>query len=823
MMKHLGLILAALVAFVQPAFAQPAASSNLGPGDVPPQVLLGLANTWTAAQTFSAPVTVSSASFGLSGNITGAGIFGTSGIRYKNVVATLSDTTSSGTIATAYTDVWGGNTYTASNATTITNQYGSYFQTATCSTNVTCTNKWALGADSAQIAGVLNVTGAATVTTAGAASQAAVTLTGNAYTAGSATTNFPLYYINNGASGPTTFSANGTQFGINATSGFTGNFLDFHVNGGGSAFSVGSGGSLSTGGQIQVQSNGILIQNGGNAAVTANALIGWSASTTNASTSDTIITRKAAANFQLGAADAAAPVAQTLGVQNVVAGTTDTAGVNTTINASRGTGTGVGGNIIFQVAPHSTTGSTQNALTPILTLNGDNKLATFAGSINTTSVSNGSGGFNFNNGGGTNGYVQMDGNISSGTDFAIGSYTTLSGSSGIVNSEYIRPTINQSGTAGYTTLWINPTETATGSGAKNLILAQVGGTTEMSLSDTGVMQLAGVTAIRGFSNITSSDINSLGSASTGAITTSTNTGIPASGFIIEDTEIMAYTWTDSTHLNITARAQFGTSGNTHANSANIAYAVNLTYTTTSSNNATIVWSSGAITQGIPILGGNGIANGNAITASTSLGVCSSCSVYTGYVSSNQAGSTSNPIIGLGSSGNSGLYAVSNTGLGLTVGGTKRGDFGISTASQWTFTGSGFTLSDAGYASCTALTTNGSGVIGCTASDRRVKNDLGEIAPLSALARVMALPAVHKFSFKDGYGPAGEHYGWFAQDIQKVDPELVHKGPTTELTPDGELQFDKAETGPLALAAIKELQTEIVALKAEVAELKATVH
>ena len=125
----------------------------------PPQVLLGLANTWTAAQTFGAPVTVSGASFGLSGNISGSGIFGTSGIRYKNAAATLNDTTASGTIATAYTDIWGGNTYTASNATTLTNLYGSYFNAPTCSTNVTCTNVYALGADSAQISGLKVTTG----------------------------------------------------------------------------------------------------------------------------------------------------------------------------------------------------------------------------------------------------------------------------------------------------------------------------------------------------------------------------------------------------------------------------------------------------------------------------------------------------------------------------------------------------------------------------------------------------------------------------------------------------------------------------------------
>ena len=111
--------------------------------------------------------------------------------------------------------------------------------------------------------------------------------------------------------------------------------------------------------------------------------IGWAAaSTVNAGggSPDTILTRRAAANLRLGAADAAAPVAQTLSVQSVVAGTTNTAGANLTITGSQGTGTGAGGSIIFQVAPAGSSGSAQNALATALTIGAD-RSATFAGSI----------------------------------------------------------------------------------------------------------------------------------------------------------------------------------------------------------------------------------------------------------------------------------------------------------------------------------------------------------------------------------------------------------------------------------------------------------
>jgi len=85
-------------------------------------------------------------------------------------------------------------------------------------------------------------------------------------------------------------------------------------------------------------------------------------------TPDLLITRKAAASLQLGAADAAAPVAQTIGPQSVVAGTSNTAGVNFTIRGSQGTGTGSGGNILFQTAPAGSSGTAQNALATQLTI-----------------------------------------------------------------------------------------------------------------------------------------------------------------------------------------------------------------------------------------------------------------------------------------------------------------------------------------------------------------------------------------------------------------------------------------------------------------------
>jgi len=118
-------------------------------------------------------------------------------------------------------------------------------------------------------------------------------------------------------------------------------------------------------------------------------VVSWGNNATLNGSLDLIFGRRAAANLRFGAADAAAPVAQTLSVQSVVAGTTNTAGTALTITGSQGTGTGAGGTIIFQVAPAGSSGSAQNALATALTINAD-KSATFGSGVTVLNTSGGS-------------------------------------------------------------------------------------------------------------------------------------------------------------------------------------------------------------------------------------------------------------------------------------------------------------------------------------------------------------------------------------------------------------------------------------------------
>lgn len=112
-------------------------------------------------------LTISSASLITSGNLSAAA-WTTAGIRAKMAAASYTDTSSSGTVAAAYTDLFGAGTILASSATTYTSYYGAYFVAPIASTNVTMTNKSALGADTISIGGaaqgtdVLAWTGTAT-------------------------------------------------------------------------------------------------------------------------------------------------------------------------------------------------------------------------------------------------------------------------------------------------------------------------------------------------------------------------------------------------------------------------------------------------------------------------------------------------------------------------------------------------------------------------------------------------------------------------------------------------------------------------------------
>lgn len=77
---------------------------------------------------------------------------------------------------------------------------------------------------------------------------------------------------------------------------------------------------------------------------------------------DAFIEYGGAGTIKFGGTDSATPIAQTSSVQNVIAGTSNTAGVDRTYKASQGTGTQTSGRHIFQIGIAGSTGTAVNAL-----------------------------------------------------------------------------------------------------------------------------------------------------------------------------------------------------------------------------------------------------------------------------------------------------------------------------------------------------------------------------------------------------------------------------------------------------------------------------
>jgi hypothetical protein len=131
-----------------------------------------------------------------------------------------------------------------------------------------------------------------------AASTSQLLCTTAPYTAGTGSTNSPVAYLDSGTVEPTTWSTAGTVLGMNAPSGFTGNFLDCHVNGAGSVFNVSSTGAISAinlGNVLRVTTANVPVPG---LAMLTNCCIQWTGNTV--SPGDTMITRVSAGTVQIG-------------------------------------------------------------------------------------------------------------------------------------------------------------------------------------------------------------------------------------------------------------------------------------------------------------------------------------------------------------------------------------------------------------------------------------------------------------------------------------------------------------------------------------------
>lgn len=200
-------------------------------------------------------------------------------------------------------------------------------------------------------------TAAQTNSTAGAASTPALSLTGVIFTGGSGSTTTPQLLIQpSNATASSVWSTTGTAFGINVHTG-TANLIDAQLDGL-SVFHVTSVGAMVISNSFTA--SGAISSSGGLSAGTA-SFINW--------TSRGILSSPAIGGVQLGNTDAAAPVAQTLSAQSVVAGTaSNVAGAAELITGSRGVGSGGGGSITIETAIAHGSDTVQDTLLPALTL-----------------------------------------------------------------------------------------------------------------------------------------------------------------------------------------------------------------------------------------------------------------------------------------------------------------------------------------------------------------------------------------------------------------------------------------------------------------------
>ena len=186
--------------------------------------------------------------------------------------------------------------------------------------------------------------------TNGAASTPPSLLSGTWFTGGTATTTKPQFLIEPSGTTSTGWSVNGTGFGVNAPAGFTGNVIDLQKDGA-SFVSLTSAGTLNAfriNAAGYIQSSDVLYLVGGASAVIFGAAL------------DLQLGRGGPAFLKLGAGDIAAPIPQKMGTQGVVAGTTNGAGANWTIQNSLSTGSGVGGDEIHTTSAANAAATTQN-------------------------------------------------------------------------------------------------------------------------------------------------------------------------------------------------------------------------------------------------------------------------------------------------------------------------------------------------------------------------------------------------------------------------------------------------------------------------------